>query len=282
MKKKKFGKVGKGIASTIVASLLIFSQTAVSEAAVVSKKVETNPQIKILNNNVQVSGNVAPIVIDGTTYLPVRSLSSVLNKIVRWDGPTKSIYITDTVDPNELKNEISNLERFIKTKEAKIAELESSGKSKDAKIVELENSGKSKDAKIIELENAIKAKDAKIAELEKKKNSNISLKDLQKQLNKDYGDWNGMTFDIILKGDKDDIDVEIEIDLGKGSYYKNWYKLSNSSVEKFINYIADDIWDEYEDAEITGEVIDIDEDDTLVTFSGKDGNLKRIKIYEEN
>lgn len=275
-----FGKVGKGIASTIVASFLIFSQTAVSEAAVVSKKVETNPQIKILNNEVQVSGNVAPIVIDGITYLPVRSLSGVLNKNVRWDGPTKSIYITDTVDPNGLKNEIYNLERLIKTKEAKIKELESSGKSKDTKIAELESSGKSKDAKITELENAIKAKDAKIAELEKKSKSTVSLKDLQKQLNKDYEDWNDMTFDIALKGDKDDIDVEIEIDLGKGSYNEDWYELSDSAVKKFLNYIADDIWDEYEDAEITGEVIDIDEDETLVTFSGKDGDLKKIKIYE--
>ena len=146
----------------------------------------------------------------------------------------------------------------------------------------MESSGKSKDAKITELENAIKAKDARIAELEKKSNSSVSLKDLQKQLNKDYGDWNDMEFDITLKGDKDDIDVEIEIDLEKSSYYRDWYKLSNSTIEKFINYIADDIWDEYEDAEITGEVIDIDEDNTLVKFSGKDGDLKKITIYDED
>ncbi|MCH7320597.1 stalk domain-containing protein [Solibacillus sp. MA9] len=277
MDKKMFGKVRKGIASTIVASLLIFSQTAVSEAAVVSKKVETSPQIKILNNNVQVSGNVGPIVIDGTTYLPVRSLSNVLNKNVRWDGPTKSIFITDTVDPNESKNEIYNLEKFIKTQEAKITDFESSIKSKDTKITELENSSKSKDAKILELENAIKAKDARIAELEKK--SSTSLKDLQNQLNKDYDDWSDLAFDITLKGDKDDIDVEIEIDLGKNSYYKEWNALSDSTVKKFITYIVEDIWDEYEDAEITGEVIDIDEDDTLVTFSGKDEKLEKFKRY---
>ncbi|MEK4629895.1 stalk domain-containing protein [Solibacillus sp. FSL R7-0682] len=271
MEKKMFKKAGKVIASTMFASLLIFSQTTVSEAAVVSKKVETNPQIKILNNNVQVSGNVDPIVIDGTTYLPVRALSGVLNKIVTWDGRTKSIYISDTVAPNDLKNEISNLERFIKTKDASIANLETSVKTKDAKIVELENAIKTKDAKIAELE----------AQLLAKSKSTVSLKELDKQLNKDYGDWNGMEFEITLKGDKDDIEVEIEIDLNKRSYYRDWYNLSSTKIERFINSIVDDIWEEYEDAEITGEVIDIDEDETLVTFSGNDGDLKRIRVYEE-
>lgn len=271
MEKNMFKKVGKGIASTVVASFLIFSQTSVSEAAVVSKKVETEPQIKILNNNVQLSG-LAPIIIDGTTYLPVRSLSKALDKIVNYDGPTKSIYITDTFNPNELKNEIFNLEKFVKAKDASISELEKSVKEKNSKITELENSVRTKDAKIAELEELLKTK-AK---------STVSLKDLQKQLDKDYGDWSDLEFDITLKGDEDEIDVEIEIDLGKGSYYREWNQLSATKIERFINSIADDIWDEYEDAEITGEVIDIDEDETLVVFSGEDGDLKRIRIYEVN
>lgn len=271
-----FNKVGKGIASTVFASLLIFSQTAVSEAAVVSKKVENNPQIKILNNNVQVSGNVGPIVIDGTTYLPVRSLAGVLNKIVRYDGPTKSIFITDTVDPNASKNEIYNLERYIKTQEDKITDLGKQGKAKDTKITELENLGKTKDAKIVELENAIKAKDAKIAELEKK--SSTSLKDLEKQLNKDYGDWNDVEFDITLKGDEDDIDVEIEVDLSDSTNKKAWNSLTASEIRKLVNYIADDIWDEYDDADISGEVTD-DDGEELVSFSGKDGKLKTPVIH---
>lgn len=263
MENKIFKRVSKGIASTIVAGFLLFSSTAVSEAAVVSKKVETNPQIKILNNNNSVSG-VEPILIDGTTYVPVRSLSTVLNKVVQWDGPTKSIYITDTIDPNALKNEIYNLENFIKTKDARISELETSGKSKDAKIAELEN--------------AIKTKDARIAELEKqlKSNSSVSLKDLQKQLNKDYDYWKRMEFDITLKGNKNDIDVEIEIDLG--DYEKTWYNLTSREIKTFINDIAEDIWYEYKNAEINGSVIDIDSDYELVEFYGEDGDLD-IDIY---
>ncbi|ATP39000.1 hypothetical protein CSE16_02610 [Solibacillus sp. R5-41] len=279
MKNKLLGKVSKGLASTIVASLLVFSQTGVSEAAEVTKKVEINPQIKILNNGYSVTGNVAPIIIDGTTYLPVRSLSTVLNKNVLWDGMTKSIFITDTVDPNESKNEIANLERFIKTKDAKISELENSIKSKDTKVAELENLGKTKDAKILELENAIKAKDAKIAELEKNSNTNAPLKDLQKQLNRKYQYSNGLDFNIILKEDKYGINVEIEIDLKYATADKDWYRLSDADFLKFINLIMDDIWYEYRNTEITGIVINIDDNKTLATFSGNNRYLVKFDKF---
>lgn len=263
MNTKMIKSIGKGITATMVAGFLLFSQTTVSEAALITKKVETSPQIKILNNDVQVSGDVSPIMIDGTTYLPVRSLSGALNKNVHWDGPTKSIYITDKNDPNVnyLKNEIFNLENFVKTKDTRISELESASKTKDTKITELENSIKTKDARIAELERQLKAK------------STVSLKDLQKQLNKDYDDWEDMEFVITLRGDKYEIDVEIEIDLDDDDYYDVWYDLSNSKIKRFINSIADDIWKEYKDAEITGEVIDTDTNDVLVDFSGEDGDL---------
>lgn len=268
MDNKLLGKVGKGFASTIVASLLLFSQTGVSEAAQVTKRVEVNPQVKILNNGNLVSGNVAPIIIDGTTYLPVRSLSTVLNKNVLWEGLTKSIFITDNVNPDVAKNEIANLERFIKTKDAKIAELEGLIKTKDTKVAELENLGKTKDAKILELENAIKAKDAKIAELEKNSNTNTNLKNLEYQLNRNYQYWNGMDFYITLKEDRYGINVTIETDLRYNTASNNWYNLSDADYLKFVNLIMEDIWYQYRNTEITGNVINSYDNKLLGTFSG--------------
>lgn len=268
MDNKLLGKVGKGFASAIVASLLLFSQTGVSEAAEVTKKVEVNPKVKILNNGNLVSGNVAPIIIDGTTYLPVRSLSTVLNKNVLWEGPTKSIFITDIVNPDVAKNEIANLERFIKTKDAKISELEGLIKTKDTKVAELENLGKTKDAKILELENAIKAKDAKIAELEKNSNTNTNLKNLEYQLNRNYQYWGGMDFYIKLKEDRYGINVTIETDLRYNTASNNWYNLSNEDYLKFVNLIMEDIWYQYRNTEITGNVINSYDNKLLGTFSG--------------
>ncbi|MFC7685768.1 stalk domain-containing protein [Ureibacillus sp. GCM10028918] len=266
MNKKTFTKMGKGIATTMVAGFMLFAQTNVSEAAVISKKVETNPQIKILNNSVQVSKDVTPIMVDGTTYLPVRSLSGALNMNVRWEGSSKSIYITDPNESllrNELQakiNEIYNLENFVKNKDNKIAELEKNSKTKDAKITELEAASKTKDAKIAELERQLKLK------------STASLDDLEDQLNDDYGGWEDLELDISLNGDADDIEVEIEIDLDDNDN-SDWLEFSDTKIERFINAIADDIWDEFEDAEITGEVIDIAENEELLEFSGEDGDL---------
>lgn len=268
MDNKLLGKVGKGFASAIVASLLLFSQTSVSEAAEVTKKVEVNPKVKILNNGNLVSGNVAPIIIDGTTYLPVRSLSTVLNKNVLWEGPTKSIFITDIVNPDVAKNEIANLERFIKTKDAKISELEGLIKTKDTKVAELENLGKTKDAKILELENAIKAKDAKIAELEKNSNTNTNLKNLEYQLNRSYQYWGGMDFYITLKEDRNGINVTLETDLRYNTAANNWYNLSNADYLKFVSLIMEDIWYQYRNIEITGNVISSYDNKLLGTFSG--------------
>lgn len=265
MSKKKFSKIGQGIAASMVAGFMLLSQTTVSEAAVVSKKVDTNPQIKILNNSVQVSKDVTPIIIDGTTYLPIRSLSGAFNKQVQWDGKNKSIYITD---PNESSlrselqakiNEIYNLENFVKTKDTKIAELEKTSKTKDAKIIELETASKTKDARIAELERQLKLK------------SNTSLDDLEDQLNDDYSDWDDLEFDISLSGDSDDIEVEIEIDLD--DYDREWSKLTAREVKNFVNRIANDIWDEFKNAKISGEIIDSADNDKLVEFSGKKGDL---------
>lgn len=294
MDNKLLGKVGKGLASTIVAGLLVFSQTGMSEAAEVTKKVEINPQIKILNNGLLVPGsNVAPIIIDGTTYLPVRSLSTVLNKNVLWEGLSKSIFITDNVDPNEAKNEIANLERFIKTKDAeisklegtiktkdtKITELENAGKTKDAKVTELENVGKTKDAKIVELENAIKVKEARIADLERNTNGNTSITSLEKQLNRDHRYLKDLNAYITLTEERRGINVQIEVNLRDDIDFNSWKKLKNEDLSTYVNAIARDIWYEQRNIEITGNVFDTYSKKDIASFYNDGRNSMSVSKY---
>lgn len=43
-----------------------------------------------------VNGNIVePIIIDGTTYLPVRAVAEALGKAVSWDGPSFTVYLGD-------------------------------------------------------------------------------------------------------------------------------------------------------------------------------------------
>ncbi len=49
--------------------------------------------IRLIVNGLPAS--TAPIIKSGTTYVPVRPAGEMLNKIVSWDGPTKTVYIND-------------------------------------------------------------------------------------------------------------------------------------------------------------------------------------------
>jgi hypothetical protein len=97
------------------------------------------------------------------------------------------------------------------------------------------------------------------------------LSDLESTLFDDYETALGDVEldDLTLDGDEDDVDVTIEVDLA--DFESEWDDLSNSEIENFIDDIVSDIQDEYsEDTVVTGEIIDIDSDDTLVEFD-KDG-----------
>ncbi len=63
--------------------------------------VVLNKQIKVMFNGEyqefqNVSGaRVYPLSYEGTTYLPIRSISSLFNSKIKWDGNTKSVYLGD-------------------------------------------------------------------------------------------------------------------------------------------------------------------------------------------
>lgn len=42
---------------------------------------------------------VDPIIVDGTTYLPVRAVANAFGKAVYWDGPNYTVYIGSTTTP---------------------------------------------------------------------------------------------------------------------------------------------------------------------------------------
>ncbi len=52
--------------------------------------------------------DVAPFIVDGTTYLPVRAVANALGKDVTWDGATASVKITDKIDDTSVQVPWSN------------------------------------------------------------------------------------------------------------------------------------------------------------------------------
>ncbi|NLK73047.1 MAG: hypothetical protein GX285_08525 [Clostridiales bacterium] len=128
--------------------------------------------VKVNYNNKDVTDTVTPIIIDGTTYLPLRKMTTLFNKSLLWNDTAKTAIITDNA-------------------------------STDATINDLRNQLAIKDADIARLQEEIKAlTTGKVEDIE----------DLEDKLNKDHSDYNNVDFTITLSGDKDDITVTIRTD----------------------------------------------------------------------
>lgn len=121
---------------------------------------------------------------------------------------------------------------------------------------------------------------ARIAELEAKLNEQQSydLGDMEDDLLSDYKriDRTLDIEDIILKGDKDDIEVRIYVDLTTQTDLNNWEDLlDEGDVEDFLQDIVDDILAKYKDADIEGYVEDKYDKSKLVEFTiDSRGNVK--------
>ncbi len=98
----------------------------------------------------------------------------------------------------------------------------------------------------------------------------VDLSDLETDLLDDYDEIEAVPVDNInLDGDEDEVDVEVEVDLD--DYEDEWADLDESDIEDWLEDLVEDIQDELsEDTIVNGEIINIDNDDVLVSFS-KDG-----------
>ena len=214
---------------SVVVAVMIFviSITSISLAAPTAKNLKAYyNNIRVFRNGSQVSISTQPFIVDGTTYVPLRAISELLEKDVTWDQSTYTVGINDKPGSSstELYNQIYNYQLQISQLESKIKDLES--------------------------------------KLDKKEeSSSMTIKELQKQLNKDYGTYKKIDFDIDLTEKKSSITVKIYFDDEK------FYDLDDKYIESFVEDIVDDITDEFEDMEISGYIEDDYTDEEVVTFS---------------
>ncbi len=131
---------------------------------------------------------------------------------------------------------------------------------------------------------ALKAENTRLkADLQayKDKEKGMNLGDLEDDLFYDYGKLKDVKIkDIILDGDKDDVGVQIKVDLY--DYAAKWKKLTDSDIQYWLEDLVDDI--QYElskSAYVSGKITDIDSGDVLVKFS-KDGSSKlKTTFYDD-
>ncbi|MGC5326095.1 stalk domain-containing protein [Brevibacillus sp. SYSU BS000544] len=213
-----------------------------TNASMLTKTIQANyHDVKVMYNGTAVTTEVEPFIVNGTTYIPVRMMAGVFNKDITWNGSTYTINVQDRVDP-------------------RIASLQAEIAEKDAKIEDLQQ-------QLDDLED--EEDDEDIDDL---------INDLEDELNDNYGDYADLEWDISISGDEDDIDVEIEIDLDE--YAAEYDDLDTSDIEDLIESITEDIWYEFEDADVNGVIIDTSEDEELHDFYG-DASEEEIELDGE-
>ncbi|MDI3481460.1 MAG: hypothetical protein PWQ97_1115 [Tepidanaerobacteraceae bacterium] len=106
--------------------------------------------------------------------------------------------------------------------------------------------------------------------------------DLEDELNDEFGDnlddysskFGSMTADITVDGDEDDEEIYITITVDTSDYGDEWDAVRETSyAERWIKDIVNYVLDEYDDYDISGEVVN-QNDDTMMTFDvSSSGNV---------
>lgn len=237
------------VSALAVSGAFFLPSTYAAQATKSIQAVYNNIKIVYNGNEVSTDASTEPFMINGTTYVPLRVAGTALDKKVSWDGNNKRVVIEDNAAPVDnttvvaLNQQINNLTQQLATTKAEVA-------SKDATIAQLE-----------------KDKAALQEQVNKNNSSNnnnssssTSLRDLEDDLNDDYGDYERTYAEISLKGNDRNVTVNIDVDKDR------WNDLSSSKQKSFLQDIADDIIREYSRANITGTVYDDSNSNKLLTF----------------
>lgn len=230
------------LALTLAVSGVVLTQPAYAAQATKSLQAVYN-NIQIVYNGTQVAteGELEPFLINGTTYLPLRAVGSALDKKVTWDSSNKRVVIEDNSIAVD-ETTITALNSQINTLQQELTASQTLVQEKDASIATL-------NSQIASLQSQVNSSSS---------SSSITVAKLEDQLNDDYEDYQSTDSVIDLSGDEDDLYLEITVDKDV------WNDLSSSQQRSYVQDIVDDILDEYEDADISGEVYD---STRLVTIS---------------
>lgn len=245
----------KMLALTISALILFLSLGTTGYAASVQSTLTAQfKALKILLNGSQVTMESQPIIVNGSTYLPLRAFANLFGKNVDWNAELQQVSITDKPD-----NEVATLKAQVTEKDNQILILNAQLTTAKNKIADLEDDDDDEDEEDI---------DDIINDLEDAFYDDYDDDDF----GYDYLDNEYIVFeDISLDGDEDDIEIEIELDLD--DFYDegyDWYDdIDEDDIINLLQEICDEIWDEndLEDADIEITIYDTYGDDELESLS---------------
>lgn len=224
----------KRIVTIIAVLTLILSFTSIGYGKSAMETLEAYYRnVTVFKDGIKATFTHEPFIVDGTTYVPLRDISELLGETVTFDQATYQINI-------------------IGTSTASIAELQ-------AEILE-------KDLTISSLESQIDKLNDKLEEEE-----DFDINDLEDYLNDEFDELSGLDVSIELDGDEDEVEIYISVEVDNLYEDQEGYE---DDVEDYLSDIFDAImdYDEFQDAEVYGEIED--EDGNVYDFEfDEDGYL---------
>lgn len=213
--------------AVLVSGALMTNTTFAAEAQKKLTAVYSDIVIKFNGSTVSTDSATEPFIVNGTTFVPVRLIGEATGSTVTWDQTTKTINIADDSSANQ--ETVNSLTQQLAEAQIQLAD-------KEAEIAELTS----------QLAAALEDDEA-------------DIDDLESDIQDDYEDYEDTEASISLSGDEDEIEVTIEVD------EDGWDDLSTSEQTSYLQDIADDILDVYEDAAVEG-TVENDDSDTLASF----------------
>lgn len=229
-------------------SVLVAGSATVASASPSPVKVTAYPGVTINYNSKVLSGSNQPYIINNVTYVPFRLLMENFGKNVSWDAANYQVLITDGTSAKELElyNQIADLKN-------KNAELEKTIASLNTQVTTLQASADTDDISTGDLKE--------------------TLEDYFSDAGDDYFGDDGINFTYSLSGDEDDLVYTIKIDFDDADDYEDLTEVSTSYIQSFLSAVKSKINSEvydtdFEDADITGKLVDNDNSSNYVTYNG--------------
>lgn len=187
-----------------------------------------------------------PFIVDGVTFVPVRIIAEALNFNVDWQPDTRSVVIT-----SKTPSEVANLIQLVQKKDEEIQSLKQ-------QIEQLKQ------------------------QVETAQTTTTDLSDLEDDLQDEYDSIGDVDIDSLdLQGDKDSVTVKIWVDLDE--YEDEWADLSNSEIKSWLTSLVKDIQNKLSNStNITGRIINSDNDDVLIKFTKKGTGSLSVSYQDED
>lgn len=200
------------------------------------QKVDAYSGVKIFYNGQQIINPTQPLIINDSTYVPLRMIMELVGSGVTWDAVNYRVMLTGA-GSKELA-------------------------AKDKEIAELKK-------KITQLESTIaEGKGGDLDEIE------ADLIDIFEDAGDEYFDDDRIKVTLALSGDEDDLAYTIKLDFDRSTEYDDLSDVSKSDIESFLDDVEEEIQDlidetDFEEADITGKLLDNDDSKLKVTYNGR-------------